>query len=113
MIYRLQKAGVFSEDSLHIFDSEMSMVPLKLVLQITKFGSLPHFLLKNIPPFDLFFSVNFCYIYFGEMSRGIFFSGYGSHGNQEDAVFFISMVTIAKGKNSSAYFRMLMWTSIP
>ena len=47
------------------------------------------------------------------MSRGIFFSGYGSHGNQEDAVFFISMVTIAKGKNSSAYFRMLMWTSIP
>ena len=32
------------------------------ISQNTKFDSLLHFLLKNIPPFDLIFSINFCYI---------------------------------------------------
>ena len=42
-----------------------------------------------------------------------FFSGYGFHGSQENGVFAVSMAMVAEGKNSSAYFRKLMWTGIP
>ena len=47
------------------------------------------------------------------MNRGIIFSGYGCHENQENAVFVVSVAMVAKRKNSSAHFRMLMWASIP
>ena len=47
------------------------------------------------------------------MNRGLFSSGYGCYGNQENGVFAVSMATAVKGKNSCAYFIKLMWTSIP
>ena len=44
----------------HIFESEMSMVRLKLVCNFSKYQSWQFvtFLLKNIHQFDLIFSVN-------------------------------------------------------
>ena len=43
----------------------------------------------------------------------IFSSGYGCHRNQENSVFAVPMATVVKKKNFPAYFRKLMWTSIP
>lgn len=47
------------------------------------------------------------------MNRGNFFSGYGCHGNHENDLFVVSVAAVAKGENSLAYFRNLIWTSIP
>ena len=46
------------------------------------------------------------------MNKGIFSSGYGYHENQENVAFAVSMPTVVKGRNCSAYFRKLMWTNI-
>ena len=56
-------------------------------LKIPKFGRLRHFFPRNIPPFDL-------------INRGILFSGYICHGNQESGVFVVSIATVVKGKVS-------------
>ena len=45
------------------------------------------------------------------MKRGIF--SYCCHGSQQTGVFAVSMATVVKEKTSFAYFRKLMWTSIP
>ena len=42
------------------------------------------------------------------MNRENFSSGYGCHGNQENAVFAVFIATVAKAKNLSSYFRKLL-----
>ena len=42
-----------------------------------------------------------------------YFFNYGCNRNQENGAFAVSMAAVTIEKNSSTYFRKLMWTSIP